>query len=279
MMETINSNLNLLSEDPSTTTPIALFPVTFFDGEREIDVGTVPITPSLTFKSFQSILSSKLQISPHQITIYFQRPNYNDFHHHHRRRHAVTNKFDFENAMAVPDSAFYVVQKRSRRTRRRKPRSPAINGNNDFVLLRRDNNCDYNNIFNNLNNHVVNGGNYNLNEYLEYVNRLRLIQEVEREREKYMMSMNLNSNVYEDLSFGYGGGGGYYGNFSDDAASSSSSSVFCDVCYNAAVRGGIMDETVPFHWCKNDVVTKVFRSPAGPIAPPNKKKSMVDFFA
>uniref|UniRef100_A0A803MB65 DUF7138 domain-containing protein n=1 Tax=Chenopodium quinoa TaxID=63459 RepID=A0A803MB65_CHEQI len=228
MMETTNSNLNLLSEDPST---ITLFPVTFFDGEREIDVGTVPINPSLTFKSFQSILSSKLQISPHQITIYFQRPNFNDFHHHHRRRHAVTNKFDFESAMNESDSSFYVVQKRSRRTRRRKPKNhPAIN-------------------------------------------------EVEREREKYMMSMNLNSNVYEDLSFGYGGGGGYYGNFSDDAASSSSSSVFCDVCYNAAVRGGMMDETVPFHWCKNDVVTKVFRSPAGPIAPPNKKKSMADFFA
>lgn len=98
------------------------------------------------------------------------------------------------------------------------------------------------------------------------------------------MSMSLNSNVYDDLScyYGFGGGGGVNSNFSDDAASSSSSSGFCDVCYNfnynaVAARGGGGDDTVPFHWCKNDAVTKGFRSPAGPIAPP-KNKTKICFF-
>lgn len=253
------------------------FPITFFDGERELDMGKVQITPSLTFKQFQSILSNLLHISPHQITIYFQRHNNNndeEFHHHHNhhwRRHPVTSKFDFDsilNESQQNSSFFWVVQKRSRRTRRRKPKSLNFNDNNNnggFVLLRRND--------------------------LEYANRMRMMMEVERERERYLMSMNLNSNVYDDLSYllcnnnnnnngGFGRREGYNGNFSDDGASSSggtgsSFNGYCDVCYNNAVRGG---ETVPFHWCKNDAVTKVFRSPAGPIAPPKKMNDDFQFF-
>ncbi|KAL2900047.1 Latrophilin Cirl [Bienertia sinuspersici] len=115
-------------------------------------------------------------------------------------------------------------------------------------------------------------------EYLEYVNRVKM--QIQRERERYLMSMDLNSNVYDDLSCFFDGGfgvGGHYGNYSDDGASSSGggSSIdynynrvigFCEVCYNHAIKG----ETTPFHCCKNDAVTQIFRSPAGPIGPPKK---------
>lgn len=276
MMEMeINNNTTINNTTSNNPNPeaTAFFPVTFFDGEKELDMGTIPITPSLTFKSFQSILSTKLQISPHQITIYFERFS-DHYNNHHRRRHPVTSKFDFSSILPDSSSAFFwVVQKRSRRTRRRnnKPKRNLLSGN-DLVLLRRRQGYD------------DNGGAEA--EYFEYMNRLKMLQAVERERERYLMSMSLNSNVYDDLGFYYGGGnnGGFKGvnsNFSDDAASSSSSSAFCEICYNAAILrsyGGDDDDgdegnTVPFHCCKNDVVTKVFRSPAGPIAPPSKKKN------
>lgn len=224
----------------------ALFAVVFFDGEREIDLGSILITQSMIFKEFQSLISHKIGISPHQITTYFT-PLHQDNHHHHRRR-PVTNKFDF--AGILPESTttfFWVVLKRSRRVRRRRPK-PAGAGEpllpENVVLLRR-------------------------NPNLEYMDLIR--EQVERER--YMMSLNLNSDVYSDLSL-YSSSCGIYGNGfvvgSDDGGSSSGagSEVFCGVCWNARMEG----ETAPFHCCKNDAVAKDFRSPAGPIGPPAKNK-------
>lgn len=218
----------------------SLFSVTFFNGEKELDMGIIPITPSLTFKSFQSLMSQKLQISPHQITIYFERknfiPSFNQ--NHHRRRHPVTSKFDFSSIMTESNSAFFwVVQKRSRRIRRRRTKNSfpgEINVNN--MILRRN---------------------------------LKMLEE--KEKENYLMSLSLNSNVYNDLGFLYGYRGEFY-NFSDDGASSSGggSSIenhrTCEVCFLSAT--GV--ETPPFHCCKNDAITHFFKSSAGPIGPPKK---------
>uniref|UniRef100_A0A7C9D3F9 DUF7138 domain-containing protein n=1 Tax=Opuntia streptacantha TaxID=393608 RepID=A0A7C9D3F9_OPUST len=253
MMMMENENSNNLSAG-------ALFAVVFFDGEREIDLGTILITPSMNFKVFQSLISQKIGISPHQITTYFT-----PFHHHHnhqQRRRPVTNKFDF--AAALPESItyfFWVVLKRSRRVRRRRPKTEAaISPESDkLVLLRRNPNLDY------------------VNPNLDYMD---LVREQMMERERYLMSLNLNSDVYSDLSLLYSNSRGNlnhgFGFGSDDGASSSGGGsennnrvVFCDVCWYARMEG----ETAPFHWCKNDAVrpvTEVYRSPAGPIARPAK---------
>ncbi|KAJ8424613.1 hypothetical protein Cgig2_000536 [Carnegiea gigantea] len=214
----------------------ALFAVVFFDGEREIDLGTILITPSMNFKAFQSLISQRIGISPHQITTYFT-----PLHHHHnhqQRRRPVTNKFDF--AAALPESTtsfFWVVLKRSRRVRRRRPKiEAAVSPESEkLVLLRRNPNLDY------------------MNRNSDYMDLMRE-QMMERER--------------GNLNYGFGIG-------SDDGASSSGAGsennrvVFCDVCWNARMEG----ETPPFHWCKNDAVrplTEGYRSPAGPIARPAK---------
>ncbi|KAL0309449.1 UNVERIFIED_CONTAM: hypothetical protein Sradi_5887200 [Sesamum radiatum] len=46
------------------------FPVLFFDGEREMNIGDVKINPTLEYKPFQLMLSQKIGISPNQISIY-----------------------------------------------------------------------------------------------------------------------------------------------------------------------------------------------------------------
>lgn len=250
MMENNGNNIN-----------DALFPVVFFDGEREIDLGTVLITPSMNFKGFQSVISQKIGISPHQITTYFT-PLHQHQHYHHRRRHPVTNKFNFAAAIPESNSSFFlVVLKRSRRVRRRRPKpapeeeeevfSPEMD---NFVLLRRN----------------PNPVNFYSGEpeYADYLSRLMMMK---RENERYLMSLNLNSNVYSDLSLFPRGN--HFGMSSDDGVSSSGGGsenrvVFCDVCLNAKMEG----KTVSFHWCKNDAVTMMHRSPAGPIGPPSKNK-------
>lgn len=212
----------------------AFSPVVFFDGEREIDLGTIVITPAMTFHAFRSIISQKIGISYHQLTIYFERTT----SPHHHRRHPVTSKFNFSAAMGESSFAFFrVVLKRSRRLRRRRLRNLTLEA-----------------------------------QYMDYAARLR--EEMEREKERYLMSLNLNSDLYSDLSSSYYWGGINGGGFrmsSDDGVSSSGSTssdrVLCDVCLNYST---MESETVPFHWCKNDAVTLAFRSHAGPIGPPSK---------
>ncbi|KAJ8426232.1 hypothetical protein Cgig2_009676 [Carnegiea gigantea] len=105
----------------------AFSPVVFFDGEREIDLGTIVITPGMTFHAFRSIISQKIGISYHQLTIYFERTTSPYQHHHHHRRHPVTSKFNFSAAMGESSFAFFrVVLKRSHRLRRRRLRNPTL---------------------------------------------------------------------------------------------------------------------------------------------------------
>ncbi|KAK9723613.1 hypothetical protein RND81_05G012300 [Saponaria officinalis] len=270
--------------NPTTTTTTVEVPVIFYDGEKEIDLNKVQIVPGMTFKMLQSTLSNKIGISPNHITIYFDRSNRVN-HQHHRRRHPVTSKFDFS-AVENGGCFFWVVLKRGRRNRRRRnSKNDVVENCQQFVLLRRGINDNNNININNIN---------DCWEYLDYVNRLRMIDQIEREKERYLMSLNLNSNVYNELSgynhHNYTNNNSNYNNnnyhydynnsnysddyyYSDEIASCSSSTggasserVFCDVCYNSS--GG---DTVPFHWCKNDVVvTTRTRSLVGPIAPPLK---------
>ncbi|GAB4830924.1 hypothetical protein Ancab_004952 [Ancistrocladus abbreviatus] len=115
-------------------------------------------------------------------------------------------------------------------------------------------------------------------EYLDCANRMKIL---ERERERYLMSLNLNSNVYSDFNI-YGGKNFYSDGdrMSKDSASSSGGErermmKVCDMCMNYSktmMEEDETHETVPFHWCKLDAVTLGFQSLASPIARPSKSE-------
>ncbi|GAB4833261.1 hypothetical protein Ancab_031508 [Ancistrocladus abbreviatus] len=273
----------------------ARFPVVLFDGEREIDLGNVFVEPSMNFKSFQSLISQKIGISPHQITIWFEKKISNNSNHSAAssfkncdyRKIPVTNKFNFVSIISGHGNCFFlVVLKRNRRNRRRRPKQSMedddaysihseITSPDCFMLLRRSPNpqgLPYNVGFSEAM-AVTRENWYSGTEYFDYANRMKIL---ERERERYLMSLNLNSNVYSDFNVYGGRNENFYGGgerISDDGASSSGGererTTVCDVCMNYS-KTMEEDETVPFHWCKFDAVTVGFRSPAGPIARPSK---------
>ncbi|GAB4830916.1 hypothetical protein Ancab_004944 [Ancistrocladus abbreviatus] len=115
-------------------------------------------------------------------------------------------------------------------------------------------------------------------EYLDYTSRMKIL---ERERERYLMSLNLNSKVYSDLNI-YGGKNFYSDGdrMSDNSALSSEGErermmKVYDVCMNYSKTMMEKDETHetrPFHWCKLDAVTVGFLYPASPIARPSKSE-------
>ncbi|KAF2289648.1 hypothetical protein GH714_037700 [Hevea brasiliensis] len=117
----------------------ASFPVVFFDGEQETSLGNVVVSPFLNFKLFQSIISEKLVLSPHQFSIYLTDTRRGS-------RIPVTRKINFSAVSCEKDCFFVVVLNRSKRERRRKSREMAENMQNRFdppatvMLLRRDGN-------------------------------------------------------------------------------------------------------------------------------------------
>ncbi|TYH54287.1 hypothetical protein ES332_D09G157800v1 [Gossypium tomentosum] len=90
------------------------FPVVFFDGECETGIGNVVIHPAMDFKAFQSILSRKIGISPHQFSVYIADGN------NPRNRFPLTGKINFSVLSYEKDCFVLVVLKRSRRSRTRK---------------------------------------------------------------------------------------------------------------------------------------------------------------
>lgn len=94
------------------------FPVVFFDGEREMNIGNIRVYPLLEFKAFQLMLSQRIGISPNQISIYLCDRKNSKFED--RRRIPVTGKANFGLIAREKDCFFLVVLKRSRKSRNRK---------------------------------------------------------------------------------------------------------------------------------------------------------------
>ncbi|CAH9068416.1 unnamed protein product [Cuscuta epithymum] len=90
------------------------FPVLFFDGEQEINIGTIRIHPMMDFKAFQFILSKRIGISPNQISIYLCDTKAD------RKRIPITGKVNFAFIAREKDCFFLAVLKRSRKARNRK---------------------------------------------------------------------------------------------------------------------------------------------------------------
>nr|DAD18888.1 TPA_asm: hypothetical protein HUJ06_020351 [Nelumbo nucifera] len=102
---------------------VVSFPVVFFDGERNIDLDNINVHPSMEFKKFQSFMSQKIGISPHQISVSLIRWKPSKSPPGNRRKIPITEKVDFSAILGEKDCFFYVtLMKRSRRERRGKPR-------------------------------------------------------------------------------------------------------------------------------------------------------------
>ena len=100
----------------------ASVPVVFFDGERESNIGSVFVYPTLEFKGFQSIMSRKIGISPHQFSVYLAVGDEGGGEHQHWKI-PVTGKFNFAAISCEKEDEerfFLVVLKRSRHERRRR---------------------------------------------------------------------------------------------------------------------------------------------------------------
>ncbi|KAK9290822.1 hypothetical protein L1049_009000 [Liquidambar formosana] len=242
------------------------FPVVFFDGEREINIGNVGVHPSLEFKNFQSILSQKIGISPHQISVYLA-DRKKSKSPENRRRIPITGKVNFSAIVRERDCFFLVVLKRSRRERRRK-HEQSLRENYDYpsfsmraeqsevpekmILLRRNSeltNQPFSGFISPYYDQIA------ASEYLEYSNRIR---ELRAQRERYLMVSSPNSNPYSRPDENYAV------NTMNDAASDDG--IVCEECLVAKMKG----RPVGFHWCVYDAVTVGFRSPVGPIARPAK---------
>ncbi|GAB4830913.1 hypothetical protein Ancab_004941 [Ancistrocladus abbreviatus] len=198
-----------------------------------------------------SSLSSSISILPTP----FKSGNY--------RKIPVTNKFNFVSIISGH-------------------RNCEITSSDNFILLRRIPNLPvflYNDGISATMPMAVAPNNwYPGSEYLDYASRMKIL---ERERERYLMSLNLNSNVY--LDFNIYGGKNFYSDgdrMSDDGALSSKGErermmKVCDVCMNYSKMMMEEDgthEMVPFHWCKLDAMMVGFPYPANPIARPSKSE-------
>ncbi|RVW44567.1 hypothetical protein CK203_083110 [Vitis vinifera] len=217
------------------------FPVVFFDGEREINIGDVVVFPSMEFKNFQSILSQKIGISPHQISIFLDCQRKSRSSMETRRRIPITGKVSFSAILREKDCFFLVVLKRSRRERRRKSR-----------------------LLNEVEEEEENFTTRNTVAPPQKLHLLRRNQETTDQtfsgfiqREKYLRSTNLHSIPNENYDFPVTNN-----RIGRDV-------IVCEECVKAMTMG----KPVPFHWCVYDAVTVGFRSPAGPIARPVKRSN------
>lgn len=234
------------------------FPIVFFDGECETDIGTVLVFPSLDFKRFQSLLSRKIGISPHQFSVYLASPET-------RKRIPITGKVNFGAISREKGCFFVVVLKRSRRERRRKSSShnlieedlyyssPAsavdlhrpIKNNppaENFMLLRRDMEI-HPGFFSSISDRVG---------YETGVINYQL------EKERYLMNMGLNGLLGLQWT--------QPSTVGEESVKGSSTAV-CEDCFRAKESG----TEVGFHCCVYDAVTYGFRSTVGPIARPVKR--------
>ncbi|KAK3226994.1 hypothetical protein Dsin_006856 [Dipteronia sinensis] len=108
-----------------------IFPVIFFDGDREINIGNVVVHPSLDYKSLQSTFSRKIGLSPNQFSVFLADRKTS-------RKIPITGKANFSAISREKDCLFLVVMRSSRdsrsRRQKRQPEQPVA----DVMLLKRN---------------------------------------------------------------------------------------------------------------------------------------------
>ncbi|KAL3536035.1 hypothetical protein ACH5RR_004496 [Cinchona calisaya] len=256
----------------------AAFPVIFYDGEREINIGEIRVQPMLEFKTFQMMISQKIGISPNQISIYL-------VHHssspEERRKTPITGKVNFSFIIRQKDCFFLVILKRSRKWRKNRKLTPNEIDFSDYlledylpspssenVILLRRNQQEMN-----MNIEQLNGF---YRPFYDQISQVELedlnhrLQNLKVQRENYSMAVprpmdfinpNLAPNLNPDL----------FSRIQETMTknvieSSNSNKVGCAECVNAKKASC----TPPFHPCVNDPLIAGFLTRAGPISRPVK---------
>ncbi|KAI3447402.1 hypothetical protein Pfo_004067 [Paulownia fortunei] len=268
------------------------FPVVFFDGEREMNIGDVKIDPTLEYKPFQLMLSQKIGISPNQISIYLvdRKKSPKSPFSEDRRRIPITGKVNFGLICRQKECCFLVILKRSRKSRNRRERM--INGvefadfwpENDFpptsvhlvpenlILLRRNEPTPFYD-------HITQSELDDLNDRLQLDDLNGRLRSLRVQRENYRMAMakgyadsqnfvsehgldtNLNVDSFPTIDDSYPVNSTWLMMTKNEIEK-----AFCEECWNAKKNGG----TTSFHPCVNDPVITRFTTRLGPINRPNK---------
>ncbi|BAT96558.1 hypothetical protein LR48_Vigan02g013700 [Vigna angularis] len=205
--------------------------VVYSDGNREINVGTVVVDPSLNFKSLLSLLSQMIGISPHQFSVYLAAVETD-------RKIPITAKVNLA-AVRREATGHYFFVKRSKRAKKAsanaKKKPPE-----KVMLLRRASAGDP--PFNTTFAPPILGR-------ADYEQRLMNFQ---MERDSFRMNM---STAINGVAVGR-----------ESLRTVPASAAICEDCLKANTDG--IDAA--FHLCVLDSVTVGFRSLAGPISRPAK---------
>ncbi|XP_051148344.1 uncharacterized protein LOC127263392 [Andrographis paniculata] len=268
------------------------FPVLFYDGERELDIGDVEISPMLEYKPFQQMLSQKIGISPNQISTYLvnRGRNHKSAFAEDRRRFPITGKVNFASICRQRGCSFLVVLKRSRKSRNRRERmlsdaeisdyspenefspNPAIPVPANLILLRRSPAAPFYD-------HISQSELDDLNGRLQLRDLNGRLQSLWIQNEKYQKAIakeNVNSpNFYSKTGFD---SNAYLDSFpaiedlyrvdsTIPATKTEAGKAFCEECWNNAKNNS---DTTSFHHCVNDKVITRITTRLPPISRPAK---------
>ncbi|CAL9136053.1 unnamed protein product [Musa acuminata subsp. burmannicoides] len=246
----------------------ASFPVLFFDGDREIDMGSISVTPSLGFGKFQAVISQRIGVAPHQISMSLVRRRKAGASSEVRRKVPIDETSDLGAIARERDCFVLAVLRRPRRERRGRSRrrnragDDGMEGRKDvpeMTILRR--------------NPAGSGG---LDPALgglapeamagmglwDYGTQLRDLQ---LQREKCLLSTTMAAASYGPFAVAEDG---YAWVSRTSAEVAPPRPAACEECEEARAEGRLPS----FHWCVHDAVTFRFRSPVGPIQRPSKKR-------
>ncbi|GFZ02528.1 hypothetical protein Acr_15g0011360 [Actinidia rufa] len=244
----------------------ACFSVTISDGNRERNIGSVKIHPSLEFKTFQLGLSHRIGISHNNFSVYLvDRKNSSQ---DYIRKTTITGKVNFGLIAKQKDCFFLLVLRKARRNRSRNPKPKpkqlddyfsgykSLPSPENFALVER--------------NPQFSG----ITKFSDYSERLRNLQ-IREEHYATMMKSNSNFDLITRMRLTLDLGSGFefdldLGSFPrieeslGVSATMETDRSLCEECAREKKNG----VTAPFHHCVYDAVILGFRTSAGPIARP-----------
>ncbi|XP_074590537.1 uncharacterized protein LOC141846403 [Curcuma longa] len=219
------------------------FPVVFFDGDREIDVGSVPLYSSLGFKKFQAVVSQRIGVAAQQISLSLVRRKKARVSPDVRRKVPIDETSDFASIVCERDCFILAALRRPRRERRGRSRRKGHGAGEEVTLpelkiLRR--NPARSGVIDPASGLLVPEAVAGIGPW-EYEAQLWNLQ---RQRDKF----------------------GPLAPFAVPRPPRMASA--CEECEAAKVEG----RPPGFHWCVHDAVTVGFRSMVGPIQRPTRKE-------
>ncbi|KAJ0972748.1 hypothetical protein J5N97_020707 [Dioscorea zingiberensis] len=242
-----------LMVEPVMVTASPAFSVVFFDGEHEVELGTIAVSPSMGFKKFQALICQRIGVSPHQISTSLVRRKKARSSPEVRRKVPIDESSDFAAISRERDCFILAVLRRSRRERRSRSRrnhdsevisAPPL----ERTILKRNFDPPIHPPAS------ASAAAAGLGLGLGRWGYESQIMNLQKQRERYLVS----TAAYHPYTMGIE---------ARSVAAAAATTAVCEECEAAAAEGLAPPA---FHWCVRDAVTVAFRSPAGPIQRPSK---------